>query len=559
MEPHGDSQFVAHEPCPSCGSSNNLARYDDGHGFCFGCQHYEKGEGMDDATQTQETPEPSRESSGFNTVPQASKAKSKGLLAKGEVKALRKRGITEVTCQKWHYTVGEMGGSPCQIANYYDNNRNLVAQKVRTPDKDFRFLGDTKAVGLYGDWLWRDKGKMIVICEGEIDALTVSQLQNNKWPVVSVPNGAAGAVKSIKKSMEWLCKYDSVVLMFDNDEPGRKAAVDCATALPPGKAKIANLPLKDPNEMLLAGRGSEVIDAIWGAKEYRPDGIVNASELWDDFSSNDDADCVPYPWEGLNELTRGLRKGELVTFTAGSGIGKSSVCREIAHDLLAKGETVGYIALEESVKRTLRGLVGIELNKPIHLDQEDVTNDELRTAFDRVCGNSRLFLYDHFGSLDSANLLDRIRYMSRGLDVDWIILDHLSIVVSGDDTITDERRAIDVTMTKLRSLVEETGIGLILVSHLKRPEGRGHEEGAKTSLAQLRGSASIAQLSDMVLGMERNQQDLEDKNKTVLRVLKNRFSGETGEATTLYYESKTGRLSEIPFTEIETSDDPSGF
>ena len=42
-----DSHFVRHEPCPSCGSKNNLARYSDGHAVCFtgGCDHYERGNG----------------------------------------------------------------------------------------------------------------------------------------------------------------------------------------------------------------------------------------------------------------------------------------------------------------------------------------------------------------------------------------------------------------------------------------------------------------------------------------------------------------------------------
>jgi twinkle protein len=132
--------------------------------------------------------------------------------------------------------------------------------------------------------------------------------------------------------------------------------------------------------------------------------------------------------------------------------------------------------------------------------------------------------------------------------VDYLVLDHLSIVVSGQGD-GDERRMIDNTMTKLRALVEETKLGLILVSHLKRPEGKGHEEGAATSLAQLRGSAAIAQLSDMVIGLERNQQELEDRNKTVVRVLKNRFSGETGIACALNYNPNTGAMSEEHYSE----------
>jgi twinkle protein len=151
--------------------------------------------------------------------------------------------------------------------------------------------------------------------------------------------------------------------------------------------------------------------------------------------------------------------------------------------------------------------------------------------------------------------------MAKALDVDYIVLDHLSIVVSGLGD-GDERRMIDNTMTKLRSLVEECNIGMIVVSHLKRPEGKGHEDGAATSLAHLRGSAAIAQLSDIVLGLERNQQDPANKNVTALRVLKNRFTGDTGLCCHLQYDKNTGRMEETfleDSCEQEQDDEASPF
>jgi twinkle protein len=266
-------------------------------------------------------------------------------------------------------------------------------------------------------------------------------------------------------------------------------------------------------------------------------------DLWDALTKVDSVASVPYPWVGLNEKTRGLRRAELVTFTAGSGIGKSQVCRELAHHLMKQGETVGYIALEESTKRTAMGLIGVELNKPLHLSREGVTDEELRAAFERTVGSGHCYLYDHFGSLDSDNLVSRVRYLARGCGCGWVILDHLSIVVSGIGD-GDERRLIDNTMTSLRSLVQETGVGMLLVSHLKRPEGKGHEEGAHTSLAQLRGSAAIGQLSDLVIGLERNQQSKNNANTMTVRVLKNRWTGQTGVAGHLKYDQDTGRLTE---------------
>ena len=153
-----------------------------------------------------------------------------------------------------------------------------------------------------------------------------------------------------------------------------------------------------------------------------------------------------------------------MTLCAGSGI--ESLCSvEVCHHLLGLDQTVGYIALEESVRRTALGIMGIHVNKPLHLEN-DLSNEELRKAFDETVGNGKFYTYDHFGSTESDNLLSKIRYLCKGLGCKWIFLDHLSIVVSGIAG-DDERRLIDNTMTKLRSLVEETGCGMVLVSHLE--------------------------------------------------------------------------------------------
>lgn len=471
----------------------------------------------------------------------------------GDCVTLTGRGLSNKTCEKYGYQVGERNGSKCHIASYRSADGKIVGQKLRFAHKSFMMVG--KCEGLYGENLFKDGGRMITITEGEIDCLSVSQAFGNKYPVVSVPNGAKGAAKAIKNSLEFLEKFDTVVFFFDNDDPGREAANECALLLSPGKAKIVSgIPGKDANELLCANNVKAIVNAVYEAKTYRPDGVVLGGDLWDRVIAENNVESVPYPWSGLNDKTHGIRLGELVTLCAGTGVGKSCVCREIAHWLMQMGHPTGYIALEESVERTARGFMGIHLNKPPH--DWDFEESELRHAFSKSVAHGRLFLYDHFGSMACDNLLAKIRYMVRGMGATHIVLDHLSIVVSGMEG-GDERREIDKVMTQLRSMCEELKCSLFLVSHLRRPEGRGHEEGAVTSLAQLRGSHAIAQLSDIVLGLERNQQDDEGgANVTTVRVLKNRYTGETGKAVELSYSTTTGRLSEFNFDEAEESSIP---
>ena len=521
MDHESNSSFLRHEACPDCGSRNNLARYDDGHGFCFGCGRWEPG----DNQQVSEYREDDTVQSAF---------------IQSEARFIKSRGLSEETCKKFGYGIGEYNSTLCHVANYRGGDGKIVAQKIRLPNKDFRMLG--KATALYGEHLWRDGGKFITVCEGEIDCLSVSQAFGNKWPVVSIPNGAKGAARAITRSIEFLEKFDHVHFCFDQDKPGVEAATECSLLLSPGKAKIVTLPCKDANECLVEGKVKEMINAVYGARTYRPDGVIVGEDLWERVMTDQLVDSVPYPWSGLNDLAHGIRQGELVTLCSGTGVGKSSVCRELAYWLMGFGKKVGYIALEESVEKTARAMMGIYLNCPQHY--WDFPEEKLKEAFDAAIGNDRLVLYDHFGSMAWDNLVSKIRYMVLHLGATHIFLDHLSIIVSGIGD-GDERRMIDHAMTRLRSITEELGIALILVSHLRRPEGRGHEDGAQTSLAQLRGSHAIAQLSDIVVGLERDQQDEDNPNVTTIRVLKNRFSGECGVCSNkLKYDRETGRLAE---------------
>ena len=121
----------------------------------------------------------------------------------GAYKHLSKRKITEATCRKFGYQIGVQNGDTVQLATYRNDRGQPVAQKVRTKDKKFSIVGDAKAMTLFGSHLWSN-GKKIVVTEGEIDAMSVSQVQNNKWPTVSVPNGAQSAKKAIIKNYDYL-------------------------------------------------------------------------------------------------------------------------------------------------------------------------------------------------------------------------------------------------------------------------------------------------------------------------------------------------------------------
>jgi len=535
--------FIKHKlPCPNCGGSDPVSMNSDNSAWCFSCEtrfnNYEK---------ACDSP-PSEKTTDIKTYRNNLMNKSEG-----EFLPLEDRGISIDTVKKYGVkSVTDYKGEIIKHLYPYYVNNEIAGYKIREQNKMFSWKGTSQGTGLFGEQLFKAGGKYVTLVEGECDAMAAYELLGSKWPVVSIKSGAAGAVKDVKQSLEFLEKFDSVVINFDNDAAGKAATKKVARLLTPGKAKILPLPeeFKDANEMLQKGNHHSYVAAWWNSKTYTPSGVINAKDLRDKYFNRENKQSVPYPWVGLNNKLYGLRAGELVTLTGGTGLGKSSITRELEHWLIKETEdNIGIVALEEHDLRTLDCLMSIEANDRLYIDhiREKYSEEFLGELYSKIYDNGRVWIHAHFGSSNIDEIFSKIRFMIIGCDCKWVIVDHLHMLVSSI-TEGDERRTIDSIMTKLRSIVEETGVGLILVSHLRRVEGnRGHESGVTVGLNHLRGSQSIAQLSDCVIALERNQQadDPEESQTTHLRVLKSRYTGDVGMATHLLYNKNTGRLSEI--------------
>ena len=536
------SRFLKHIACEHCGSTDANSLYDDGHTHCFKCGTTEHEGAYDERTVMRDAVAP----------------KKMNISTPGLMKSIPDRGISQQTCEK--YGVTQDDGK--HYYPYTDEGGTRVAVKIRSvAEKSFSIGGSFKDATLFGQHLFHGGGKYVTVYEGELDALAGYQLTGSQWPSVSIRNGAQAALKDCKAQYEWLNSFESVVICFDADEPGKKAAKEVAELFG-NKAKIVQHKsgYKDACEYLQAGATKEFVNEWWKASPYVPDGIINAADLWEEISKPEPVAEAQYPWAGLNKLLYGIRPAELITVTAGSGLGKSQFLREILYFLLKTTEwNIGGLFLEESTKKTALSIMSLEANKLLHIPKisfsrktegevaEGVSEQELKEAFDATLGSNRIYLFDHFGSSDVDNISNRIRYMAKACDCRVVFLDHISIVVSGQD-LGDERKAIDNMMTKLRTLVQELNITLICVSHLRRPQGnQGHEDGGSVSLSQLRGSGAIAQLSDAVITLERNSmaENEEERHLTKIAVAKNRFSGDTGPACKLQYNGYTGRMLEV--------------
>ncbi len=552
MAKQHEHEFVAtHHACPRCHSRDNASTRSNGSVWCFSCDK--------EVVGPSET-ESDRESAAFSWPSETQSSSQPKALStqrpRGQVQRIPNRQLDDLAALKrYEYEVDADGN---QLAPYYNALGEWVATKVRTPDKQFRWVGDGSAAGLFGAHLqpkptaYHDT---IVVCEGEIDAVTVHATKKH---AVSLPGGAGSVDAILKNEAIWnyLTSWPKIIVALDGDEPGRAASERLCSQLSMSHRETQVFQVswpdgcKDANDVRVKRHIGELNDALDNAPQWRPSGIYNAAELSHLLDELDD-EGTPYPFAAFDML-KGMRKGELITLTAGTGVGKSTLTRTLALHLIQNhGMRVGMIMLEESNVRTLRALVGMSAGKNLLADSRSMTIEEQKQELTKIAGLDSLWLYDHFGSTDAEGLLSRMSYLAAGCRCDWLILDHVTMATTLGlaDQHASERLVIDAVCTDIRSKIcARAGAGVIMVAHTRKPSAGDHSNGtASLSLSDIRGSGSPAALSDAVIGLEKVSSDVGDHKKDQVRVniMKNRFSGETSnEAGYLYFNRTTGRLEE---------------
>jgi twinkle protein len=523
-----------HAPCPKCDSSDAFSyKEDDEWGFCFSCQ---KSSPIDP-----------------NFIPTVYHKENYSMHTLEEIENYDTRGFQERGIHKAvaaHYGVKVSYGEDGSIVSHfypYTKDGAIVAYKERKLPKTFTTHGNFKDTELFGQNV-STGGKRIIITEGELDALAVAQAQYDKYkrfyPAVALPSASAMAI--VLAQREWLREFDEVVLMFDMDEPGQKATQQAAKIIGYDKVKIATLPEKDPCDVLIKHGSDALMQCIFNVRSYSPADVVKGEDIWTQYKLKDSVVSIPYPecLDGLNEKIKGIRMGEIVLFTSGTGSGKSTVIKEIVLELLAKtNDMIGMVSLEESVGDTAEKFIGMKLHR--NLNREEVSEEDKYKAFQEVFGDERLVLLDHQGSVSDESLVDKMEHLAL-MGCKYIILDHITIAVSEGAKGKTGNEAVDSFMSDLLKITKKHNIWLGVISHLRK-SGLGmtpFEEGKLPSLDDIKGSGSIKQIAFDIIGFARDMtnDDVNIRNTIQLQVLKSRLTGLTGRCGTTHYDADTGRL-----------------
>lgn len=544
-----------------CGSSDAMCEYEDGGRVCHKCG------GFDNRGKTgSHTPsaKPRGEPMSFDFE----------FYHDAEYKSIQDRRIDVDTCKKFGVKTTAKGS---HLFPAYDAQGNLVAVKERFyPEKIFKIHGDISKAQLFGMHSFPKTGRSLTITEGEYDAMAAYRMTGSKYPHASIFNGCNSAKKEFKNNFEALKEFETITVNFDADEPGRKAVEEVGPLLP-GRMKVLELTEgKDACDYLKANKGSKYVDEFWRARQYTLGGIINGADTWEKYKEKKNVESIPFDpqYSELNHKTYGIRFGEIILITAGTGSGKTQVLREWKYNLITnimkqKQHTWNLmdISLEEDTGDNVGGLMALHANKRIMLPDVNIPEAEEKRIHDELFGDRRYFTLDHEGSVEDDSLLDKIEYAATVDGCRVFFLDHITIAVS-DCNAGQENLSMDKFMNRLLKMVKRLNICVIVVSHLRKTGGGGKsfEEGRIPTEDDLKGSGSLKQIAMTTIAIARNKYAESDKerNTTSFHVLKCRFTGRTGPCDHAYFDDETGRMNVVDpetfFEETSEFDDkPLGY
>lgn len=511
----------------------------------------------------------------FNVVNPNRKEETVADVEKFPYKAFPERGISKETCERFGVRAGlsEKDGKTIEAFYFpsYNQKGKIVGYKKQdiTVDKTHPYHWTTVGAVSIGNKLFGQntveemnrKRANLILTEGEWDSLSIYQscidsVKGTKYEgieptVVSIPMGTKNAVEAILHNEQFVKSYDAATLFFDDDHctpaelkkgimKGHEAREAVASALVgSGIALMTITPsegLKDASDYLQANKSQELSKLVqFGKRVFSAEKIVKASDIsFEDLIAKRPEGLYVKSFPKLMEKLHGFRTRELVLLTAPSGVGKSTVSSIIANAFIDHGERVGQIYLEETNKETLQRAVASKLkvnylkfkNDPI-----SVANiDAIRIAYDEICKDDKVIMLGHFGSLPITELMAKIKHMHLIEGCKYIIVDHLSLAISGSE-VENERKELDMIMTELAAFCAANEVCIIAISHINRtaadqfkaPKGKEDEPfWVKVTKEMMRGSAALEQLSFVIIGLEPEILPDRSRGRVRLTVLKNR-------------------------------------
>lgn len=569
------AEFIKHEACEKCGSSDGKAVYADGSFHCFVCLKNTK-PSEEFLEQSEKKPklkvsvEKRKDMMTEKVKTAVTSQQTEELKSRTSLSARGYRGIKDETLKtfgvrtEFNEETGEVYCTyyPCTV------NGELSGWKPRVHPKQFGgSIGQTGSnCDLFGQFKFKNGGKTVLIVGGEHDQLAAYQMLKEYYvskgwdfePVVVSPTvGETGCAKQIAAQYTWFNQSDKIIVAMDSDEAGQKAIDKIVAALPKGKVFVAKWSGKDPNEMLLKGKERQFISDFYSAKAYVPAGVVGSNELYDKIVAQAEQIKVPFPpfLKTLNEmLGGGLNLGHIYTCSGVTGGGKTSLINEmIYHWLFHSPYQIGVVSMELNAGQYGEVLLSRHIQQKLaKLNHDDkiklLGTDQIRLMgkelFEKEDGSPRFMLIDDRDS-SLEQFQDTIEQMIISSGVKIVVIDPWSDVLDG---LSNEEQAL--AMKWLKSCIKSHGCSFFLINHVRKSQNGGKNDqsaGGKITESDIMGSSTIMKSASANILLMRNKdaEDVQERNTTNISLAKNRLLGLTGPAGKVYYDFETHTLHDL--------------
>lgn len=451
------------------------------------------------------------------------------------------------------------GTTPMALAHGYTKKGKLVRWKIKLLNKKVMWsVGDTQGNDPY-NWEHAKSvgGSTLYITEGEEDAIALRQIlktmnrgtdyETLDFPVISLTDGSDSVHKSLAHVAEEIKQiWKNVVIVFDNDDPGKKAAKEACRLLP--GSMVAMLPANDANDCLKRGMLKNTRDAvIFRAARPLPTALVNKDLLMMEMD-DELTEGASTPWATMTKSSFGQRRGEVWTLGGTEGGGKTTIARQMGeHNIIENDWAIFTAFMEESPQQSLRRFAALHDNLPYFVPdfcQNDPRYDH--NKFLQTCGKflPNLEMWDRKQQgEDAIETWEGIKTILRqiGPDIDQFIGDNLTILSEGMSA-SERNDFLGKVYADTVKLADQYGFHALWLSHLN-PVAKGarpHELGGKVLKGDFTGSRAAAKYSHYMFGFERNMQAV-DPNCSIIRGIKAREAGKL-EAFKTYYDVDSGRI-----------------
>lgn len=501
-------------------------------------------------------------------------------------RGLRKETLERFGVKVAHNPIEGPLGNPTAIYFPYRNKdgSKICGYKKKDLTKDKDESGHFSVIGrvdvscqLFAEKESRKMAKKLIIAEGCVDMLSIYQslcdsvkgteFERYTPAVVSIHLGCPNALKSIVNREEFVSGYKEVVLAMDRDERGpldkanvirgKEATEMIGCHLTKQKVSVVQFPdyVNDANDMLMKGKSKQLANLIkFDTVVFKADKILGVEDIdFEELIKPKEKGVYLKSFPKLMDRLLGIRKSEISVLTSLSSVGKSYVVSEIAYNLAEQeDEKVALIFLEETVQESLRRMIARRLNKNYYKFQYDpikfATKAEIKEAYDWCI--DKFYFVDAFGGIPIAKLMDLIKNLTFVIGCGYVVLDHLSFLMTTLAQNVDERRAMDALMTELASFVAKTDVGIFAVSHLN---GKASEEIGKLSdikepkwicvkKENMKGSRSIEQAAFNVLGLDFQMLPNKERGDVRITCLKTRNGASIGDCDVFQMGQEDGLI-----------------